>query len=100
MQRNARRVGGSCLVGAHEGVSRLGGSCGGEPEAEPDRLGRLRFQCARSAAPQGTVAGQHDWSQSMAHAAMEAAAGVLSKEERLLLLRLLKKPGKGREVES
>src|SRR5882757_11215344 len=33
-------------------------------------------------------------------AAMEEAAGVLSKEERLILLRLLKKLGKGEEVES
>jgi MarR family transcriptional regulator, 2-MHQ and catechol-resistance regulon repressor len=33
-------------------------------------------------------------------AAMEEAAGVLSKEERLILLRLLKKLGKGREDES
>jgi len=33
-------------------------------------------------------------------AAMEAAAGVLSKEERLMLLRLLKKLGKGGENES
>jgi MarR family transcriptional regulator, 2-MHQ and catechol-resistance regulon repressor len=33
-------------------------------------------------------------------AAMEDAVGVLSKEERLLLLRLLKKLGKGREDES
>ena len=33
-------------------------------------------------------------------AAMEEAAGVLSKEERLILLRLLKKLGKGRENES
>jgi MarR family 2-MHQ and catechol resistance regulon transcriptional repressor len=33
-------------------------------------------------------------------AAMEAAAEVLSKEERLILLRLLKKLGKGREDES
>ena len=32
--------------------------------------------------------------------AMEEAAGVLSKEERLMLLRLLKKPGKGGEDES
>ena len=32
--------------------------------------------------------------------AMEAAAGVLSKEERLMLLRLLKKLGKGGEDES
>jgi DNA-binding MarR family transcriptional regulator len=33
-------------------------------------------------------------------AAMEEAAGVLSKEERLILLRLLKKLGKGGEDES
>jgi MarR family transcriptional regulator, 2-MHQ and catechol-resistance regulon repressor len=33
-------------------------------------------------------------------AAMEEAAAVLSKEERLILLRLLKKLGKGREDES
>ena len=33
-------------------------------------------------------------------AAMEEAAGVLSKEERLILLRLLRKLGKGREDES
>jgi MarR family transcriptional regulator, 2-MHQ and catechol-resistance regulon repressor len=33
-------------------------------------------------------------------AAMEEVAGVLSKEERLILLRLLKKLGKGREDES
>ena len=33
-------------------------------------------------------------------AAMEEAAGVLSKEERLVLLRLLKKLGKGAEDES
>ena len=31
---------------------------------------------------------------------MEAAAGVLSKEERLILLRLLKKLGKGGEDEA
>jgi hypothetical protein len=31
---------------------------------------------------------------------MEEAAGVLSKEERLMLLRLLKKLGKGEEDES
>jgi len=33
-------------------------------------------------------------------AAMETATGVLSKEERLMLLRLLKKLGKGRESET
>ena len=33
-------------------------------------------------------------------AAMEEVAGVLSKEERLILLRLLKKLGKGRDDES
>ncbi len=36
-------------------------------EPERGRSWRLRFPCARSAAPQGTVAGKHDWSQSMAH---------------------------------
>ena len=57
----------------------LGGSCGGGLEPEPDRPRRLGFPCARGAAPQGAV------------------AGVLSKEERLILLRLLKKLGKGGE---
>jgi DNA-binding MarR family transcriptional regulator len=33
-------------------------------------------------------------------AAMEVAAGILSKEERLVLLQLLKKLGKGAEAES
>src|SRR5713101_1517707 len=59
MQRHARHVWGSCLVGAREGVSRPGGSCGGELEPEPDGPRRLGFPCARSAAPHGIVAGQH-----------------------------------------
>jgi hypothetical protein len=48
-----------------------GGSCGGELEPEPDRPRRLVFLCARSAAPQGTAAGQYDWSQSMATAGID-----------------------------
>src|SRR5712664_4029865 len=75
MQRNARHVWGSCLVGAREGVSRPGGSCGKELEPEPDRPRRLGFPCARSAAPQGTVAGQHDWSQGMAYAGIDQCGG-------------------------
>src|SRR6266853_666444 len=57
-QRNARHIWGPCLVGAREGLSCLGGPCRGELEPERRRPRRLRFPCARSAAPQGTVASQ------------------------------------------
>jgi len=123
----------------------LAAHAGESLKPEADRPRRLGFPCARSAAPQGTVAGQYDWTQSMAYApdrsvsrsigwrrqrfvkrkntddrrvrlvephgeraralhhqdlfgntrpAMEEAAGVLSNEERRMLLRLLKKTGK------
>src|SRR5258705_1724570 len=75
MQSNARHVWGACLVGAREGVSRPGGSGGGELEPEPDRPRRVGFPGARSAAPQGAVAGQYDWSQSMAHAGSDQCRG-------------------------
>src|SRR6267142_1355470 len=74
-QRNARHVWGSCLVGAREGVSRAGSSCGGELELEPGRSWRLGLPRARSAASQGTVAGKYDWSQSMAHAGIDQCRG-------------------------
>src|ERR1700681_3509372 len=147
MQRNARHVGNSCLVGAREGLSRLGGSCAGELEPEPNRPRRLGFPCVlevllhKGPLPVNTI-GPKVWltpgSISVAvdrlekkalvkrkntddrrvrlveltakgralitktfrehAAAMEEAAAVLSKEERLLLLRLLKKLGKGQEL--
>src|SRR5260370_12709404 len=74
-QRNARHVGGSCLVGAREGISRPGGSCWEELELEPDRPRRLGFPCAGGPAPQGTVAGQYDWSESMAYAGIDQCGG-------------------------
>src|SRR6202158_6645199 len=80
-QRNARHLRGSCRFGAREGVSRPSGSCGGEHELEPGRPRRLGFPCARSAAPQGTVAGQYDWSQSMAHARIDQCRGRSAGEE-------------------
>src|SRR6266446_2214875 len=81
MQNNARHVWGACLVGALEGVSRPGGSGGGELEPEPDGPRRVGFPDARSAAPQGTVAGQYDWSQSMAHAGIDQCRGRSARED-------------------
>src|SRR5260370_10828862 len=74
-REHARHVWGSCLVGTREGVSRPGGSCGGELEPEPDRPRRLGFPCARSAASQGTVAGQYDRPESMADAGIDQCCG-------------------------
>jgi len=52
--------GGTCLVGAREAVSRLGGARGGELEIELDRPRRLGVPGARSSTPPGTIAGQHN----------------------------------------
>src|SRR6266568_5310830 len=80
-QRNARHVWGPCLVGAREGLSRPDGSRGEELGLEPGRPRRLGFSRPRSAAPQGTVAGQYDWSQSMAHAGIDQCRGRSAGEE-------------------
>src|ERR1700688_2257572 len=80
-RENARHVWGSCLVGAREGLSRPEGSSGAELTLEPDRPRRLRFSRPRSVAPQGTVAGQYDWSQGMAHAGIDQCRGRSAGEE-------------------
>src|SRR5258708_30367723 len=74
-QRNARHIRGSCLVGAHQGVLRPGGSCREELELERGMPRRFGFPCPRSVAPQRTPAGQHHWSQSVAHAGIDQCRG-------------------------
>ena len=99
---------GSCLVSARQGLSSAGGSCERELEPEPERPRRFGFPGGKNTDDlrvrlvELTAKGRALITKIFQEhpVAMEAAAGVLSKEERLMLLRLLKKLGKGGEDES
>src|SRR5258708_33631197 len=56
-------------------------ACGGEFEPEPVRPREPGVSRARSAAPQGTVAREYDWSESMAHAGVDQYRGRSTGEE-------------------
>jgi MarR family 2-MHQ and catechol resistance regulon transcriptional repressor len=101
MRGNAGHVWGSCLVGAREdvwltpgsisvAVDRLEKKALVKRKSTDDRRVRLVELTAKGRALITKTFGEHE-------AAMEEAARVLSKEERLMLLRLLKKLGKGGE---
>ncbi len=123
-QRNARHIWGSCLVGAREGLSRPDGPLEvllhkgplpvntigpkvwltpGSISVAVDRLEKKAFVKRKNTddrrvrlvelTPKGRALITEIFRKHVT--AMEEAAAVLSKKERLILLRLLKKLGKG-----